>query len=109
VAEFDPSVSPKLSPSVILARCSVPFSWRLGEAEWGGTFSPAQTRDWVFDAVEQGAPAIRTGIWRSNCTETGRANIAAFVQAAQTVEGLLAEGHPRGGIREAARRLREGA
>lgn len=91
---YDPSVSKKLSPSLILARCHVPFAWRFNEVE-GASYSPAQTRRWVFDAAAQRAPAICTGIWRNNCTERGRANVFAFTDAARTAQQLLAKGHPR--------------
>jgi hypothetical protein len=88
---YDPSVSRKLTPALILANCRVPFTWRFNEIE-GATYTPAQTRHWVFDAAAQGAPGIRTGIWRNNCTDRGRDNVFAFRDAARTVESLLARG-----------------
>ena len=94
VMEFDPSVSRKLSPSSIRAHCRVPFIWRFNEIE-GETYSVAQTRHWVFDAAMQGAPAVRTGIWRNNCTFQGRDNTIAFRDAARAVQKLLAAGYPR--------------
>jgi hypothetical protein len=88
---FDPSVSRKLTPALILANCRVPFTWRFNEIE-GATYSTAQTRHWVFDAAAQGAPGIKTGVWRNNCTDRGRANVFAFREAAREVESLLARG-----------------
>lgn len=99
LTSFDPSVSKKLSPSLILARCRVPFTWRFNVIE-GASYSPAQTRHWVFAAAAQGAPAVRTDVWRNNCTERGRANILAFVDAARAVQRLLAKGLPRDRLEE---------
>jgi len=88
ITGYDPSVSPKLTPALILEHCSVPFTWRLNEIETA-TFTPEQTRDWVVDAAAQGAPGVRAGVWRNNCTDTGVANIAAFVETAAAVAQKL--------------------
>jgi hypothetical protein len=93
LTSFDPSVSRKLSPALILAGCRVPFTWRFNEIE-SGWYSPEQPRRWVFTAAAEGAPAICTGIWRNTCTAVGRANIAAFTAAAREVQGLLSQGVP---------------
>ena len=85
INQYDPSVSKRLSPSVILAHCRIPFTWRFNEIE-SATYSTEATRQWVFDAAAQGAPAVRAGIWRNNCTPRGRANIKAFREAVQTVQ-----------------------
>lgn len=94
LSDYDPSVSRKLSPALIRAHCRAPFTWRFNEIE-GATYFPAQTRHWVFDAAAQGAPAIRTGIWRNNCTERGKDNIVAFQDAAKSVRQFLAQGYAR--------------
>ncbi len=99
LADYDPSVSRKLSPALIRAHCRAPFTWRFNEIE-GAAYSPAQTRRWVFDAAAQGAPAVRTGVWRNNCTERGRDNILAFRAAARSVQQLLARGCPRARLLE---------
>lgn len=84
ITHFDPSVSRKLTPALIREHCRVPFAWRLNEIE-AEAFSPEQTAHWVLDAAAHGAPAVRLGIWRNNCTDRGAANVRAFVRTARQV------------------------
>ena len=98
---FDPSVSAKLTPALIRAHCSVPFTWRLNEGTTS-TFTVEETQRWVLDAAAQGAPAVRTGVWRNNCTRQGADNVRAFMETAQRVQELLERGCPRDRLVEEA-------
>jgi hypothetical protein len=91
IAHYDPSVSRKLTPATIRARCSVPFTWRLNESH-AATLTAAETKRWVLDAAAQGAPAIRTGVSRVNCSPKGAENVRAFIDAAQRVQNALISG-----------------
>jgi Uroporphyrinogen decarboxylase (URO-D) len=91
---YDPSVSAKLTPALILKHCHVPFTWRLTAAGLGGR-TPAQVEHWVLDAAAQGAPAVRANVWRNNCTPEAAENMRIFINTAKTVKRLLEKGCPR--------------
>jgi len=88
IADYDPSVSPKLTPAMILKHCHVPFTWRLNEGDLAG-FTVEQTVRWVEDAAAQGSPAIHTGVWRNNCTPQSAENIRAFIRTATDIQRRL--------------------
>lgn len=89
IADYDPSVSPKLSPALIKANCKIPFIWRLNERDCAA-FSVEETRKWVIEAARQGAPAVRTGIWRNNCDEKSRDNVLEFIKTAKEIYRIRA-------------------
>ena len=94
IAEYDPSVSPRLTPTLILRHCRVPFTWRLNEGDLAG-LTADQTTAWVVDAAVQGAPAVHTGVWRNNCTPQSAENVKAFRRAAAAVQRHLEAGGSR--------------
>ena len=93
IGDYDPSVSPKLSPALIRKHCGVSFTWRLNEGDLAALTADG-TRRWVLNAAAEGAPAVRTGIWRNNCTARAAENIRAFTATAQEVQRHLADGRP---------------
>jgi len=86
IAHFDPSVSPKLSPKTIRSHAKVYFTWRLNEVDTA-TMTVPETENWVARAAADGAPAVRTGIWRNNCTKQAAANIRAFCRCCKELNG----------------------
>jgi hypothetical protein len=73
----------------------------LNEGDLAGMTSD-QTARWVVDAAVEGAPAVRTGVWRNNCTVRAAKNVKAFRQTATRVQMHLQAGCPR---RQLARRM----
>jgi hypothetical protein len=100
LSRYDPSISPKLNPRIIAANCRVPFGWRLGSFHYY-TMSCRDVRDWVFQAVADGAAWVFTAIEGSLCRPEHVPKVNAFVEAAGEAEGVL----KRGGSREDVGRL----
>ena len=97
---FDPSISPKLSPPVIRDRCRVPFGWRLGSFHYAN-LDCTDVRDWVFQAVADGASAVFTHIEGTMCEPDNVPKVHAFIEAAKEAERTLSAG----GTREEVGRL----
>lgn len=95
--EYDPSISPKLNPKIIRDNCRVPFSWRLGSFYYP-QLSCSDIRDFVFQAVCDGACKVFTDAESSLCNEAGVQKLQAFADAAREVEKMLAEGADRAEI-----------
>jgi hypothetical protein len=95
ISDFDPSVSRKITPADIVELApGIPFTWRLNEMETA-SFSPEETAYWVIEAAVQGAPGVRTGVWRNTVTERAFANFNVFRDTAKKADALLAQGCPR--------------
>ncbi len=90
LSSYDPSVSQKLTPGLIRKHCNVHFAWRLNEGDLA-RLTADETAAWVFAAAADGAPAVRTGVWRNNCTTQSAANVRAFMAAGGEVQRRLAE------------------
>ncbi len=91
---FDPSISPRLTPPIIRDRCRVPFGWRLGGFHYMNMDS-TDVRDWVFQAVADGASAVFTHIDDVMCEPANVPKVHAFIEAAKEAERTLAEGGTR--------------
>jgi len=94
LTHYDPSVSRKLTPSLIRRNCHVSFTWRLTSVELGAA-TPTGVERWVVDAAAGGAPAVRTTAGRDNCTPQGAENMRVFIRTAERVRRVLEEGCPR--------------
>jgi hypothetical protein len=94
LVSFDPSISPKLSPPVIRDRCRVPFGWRLGSFHYL-TMTEEEVRDWVFQAVADGASSVFTHIEAIMCRPENVPKVAAFMAAAREVAAMLEHGATR--------------
>ena len=88
---FDPSISHKLNPDIIRTRCRVPFGWRLGSFHYANLDVQA-VRDWVFQAVADGASAVFTYIEASMCEPETVPKVHAFIEAAREAERILGSG-----------------
>ena len=94
LSHFDPSISPKLNPQIIARECRVPFMWRLGSFHY--TYMDCQAvRDFVLQAVADGATGVFTHVAEIMCTAVGVEKVRAFIEACKEVEALFAEGRTR--------------
>jgi hypothetical protein len=94
---YDPSISPDLDPKVIAARCRVPFLWRLGSFHYR-TMSCQDVRDFVFQAVSDGASQVCTYVAEDTCDTATVAKVHAFIQAGKEVRQALENGGTRADI-----------
>ena len=94
---FDPSISPKLTPPIVRDRCRVPFGWRLGGFHYT-SLDCAAVRDWVFQAVADGAAVFFTHIDGTMCEPHNVPKVHAFIEAAKEAERMLAEGASRDAV-----------
>jgi len=95
---FDPSVSPRLRPSDIRDRCSVPFGWRLNSMQVRD-MSQEQVRHFVFGAVADGASEVFCVVAQTMLGQEQVAKVHCFIRAARQVEELLSGGCPRDELR----------
>jgi len=94
LSQFDPSVSPSLTPALIRDNCSVAFNWRLNSM--GVRDLPEDAiRGWVFAAAADGARRVTLTISRTMCTPEAAAKVRAFIAAAKEAEALLSRGLTR--------------
>jgi len=91
---YDPSISPKLNPKIIMQNCRVPFGWRLGSFHYR-EMTPDDVRDWVFQAVADGASSVFTYIEDTLCREENVPKINAFIAAAAEAKTMLDSGAAR--------------
>ncbi len=99
LSDYDPSISPRLTPPLIRDGCRVPFTWRL-ECFHCREMSLQDVEDFVFQAAADGAGGVSFAVAEMMCTERGVAQIHAFIAAAKEVARLLAEGMTRRALRE---------
>lgn len=88
---YDPSISHRLNPRIIRDSCRVPFGWRLGSFHYLN-LTADDVRDFVFQAVADGACAVFTYVESLLVHEPQRSKVFAFIEAAQEVERALAQG-----------------
>ena len=94
LTSYDPSISPKLTPPIIAARCRVPFAWRL-ESFHCREMSLQDVADFVFQAAADGASGVTMTIAEAMCSPEGVAQVHAFIVAAKEAKRLCDEGTPR--------------
>lgn len=108
LSSYDPSISHKLNPRLIRAHCRVPFGWRLGSFHYLN-LSREDVRDWVFQAVADGASSVFTHLEGIMVQEAQVPKVYAFVEAARHAKAQLDAGATRediGGLVSAAGRQR---
>jgi hypothetical protein len=96
---FDPSVSPRLTPAIMRDHATMAFGWRLNAMQVRD-FTVAQVRQFVIDAVADGAETVHSHIEQGMCNEAGAAKIAIFMDTAEQVKQLLAGGCSRDRLRD---------
>ncbi len=90
---FDPSISPKINPRIIAARCHVRFGWRLPSFRIPYMTS-REIEDFVFQAVADGANGVWTDLhdyWDQTAVE----KINVFIRAAREVRRMIDHGANR--------------
>lgn len=96
---YDPSISPKLTPPMIRDEIRVPFAWRLSSIHYPHMDSPA-IRDWVYQAVADGAGSIFTHVSSNMVDEPTLAKVDTFIDTAMDVQERLDGGASRESIGE---------
>ena len=94
LSSFDPSISPKLNPRLIVENCRVPFGWRLGSFHYL-TMTCQDVRDWVFQAVADGASSVFTHVEALMCRDENVPKITAFIEAAGRAKEMFGNGASR--------------
>ena len=94
LSSFDPSISPKLNPRLIAQNCRVPFGWRLGSFHYL-TMTCDDVRDWVFQAVADGASSVFTHVEAIVSRDEHVPKIQAFIEAATEAKAMLTGGASR--------------
>ncbi|MDF1515758.1 MAG: uroporphyrinogen decarboxylase family protein [Anaerolineae bacterium] len=96
---FDPSVSPTLRPADISTGCNVPFMWRLNAMQVRD-YTLEQVRDFVYQAVAEGASGVFSHVGRIMTTMNAAVRIKVFIRAAQHVARLLSNNVPASRVTE---------
>jgi hypothetical protein len=94
ITDYDPSISHKLNPQIIARGCRVPFRWLMGGFHFL-LLDEQGVRDWVFQAVADGASCVFTRIAAELVSEEGAQLVRAFADAASHALRVLAEGASR--------------
>jgi len=91
---FDPSISPRLTPSIVAAHCRVPFLWRLGSFHYT-EMSAQEVEDFVYQSAADGASSVCSYVAEGMCNDDGVAKVHAFIRAGKEAKRLVAEGCSR--------------
>jgi len=94
LSSYDPSISPQLNPKIIYGQCRVPFQWRLGSFHYL-TMTCQDVRDWVFEAVADGASGVHTFIEAILCRPENVAKVNTFIDTGKEVKSMLDAGAGR--------------
>ncbi len=97
IFRYDPSISPKLNPRVILAASRVPFAWRLGSFHYPA-LSVQDVADFVFQAVADGASSVFTMVEGEMCNQETVPKVRAFMAAAEEADRMLEGGESRAAV-----------
>lgn len=79
ITQFDPSVSPQLTPALIRDKARVPFYWRLNAMQVRD-FSELQVRAFVQDAYADGANGLFCVIEPGMCTHEQARKVRVFLE-----------------------------
>ena len=82
IYSFDPSVSPRLTPSLVRDGCRSRFSWLLNPMQLRD-FSEENVRRWVEESVAGGASHLELHIERIACDVASARKLAAFLKSAK--------------------------
>ena len=94
IIDYDPGISPKLNPKLVNDGTAVPFGWRLPGFRYG-SLSCQDVRDFVYQAVADGAGCVFTFIEAVMCDEETAEKVRTFIAAANQAERLLGDGASR--------------
>ncbi len=96
---FDPSVSPKLTPPILVAGCRIPFFWRLVSFHYA-EMSVQEVEDFVYLSCADGASGVTTNVAETMCNPERVEQVHAFIRAGKECKRLVDEGCPREEIRQ---------
>ncbi len=95
---YDPSVSPRLTPPIIMAHCRVPFGWRLVNFHYREMTVP-EVEDFVYLSCADGAASAFTHVCAGMCNPERIEQVHAFIRAGKQAKRLVSEGWTRAEIR----------
>jgi len=101
IIDYDPGISPKLTPKIINAATPVSFGWRLAGFCYK-SMSCQDVEDFVYRAVAAGASYVFTYIEAVMCDDSTAQKVQAFIGVAKQAEKLLREGGTRDQIGQCA-------
>ena len=84
ISFYDPSISPKLTVRIIKERINIPFTWRFPGFSYLN-MSREDIRQWVLQAVADGARDIHTIIESTTCEGDNPEKVRVFIETAKTV------------------------
>lgn len=88
---YDPSVSPRLTPPIIVANCRVPFGWRLVNFHLR-EMSVQDVEDFVYLSCADGASGTFTHVCDGMCNAESLEQVQAFIRAGKEAQRLVSEG-----------------
>jgi len=95
---YDPSVSPRLTPPIIVANCRVPFGWRLVNFHYG-EMTVQEVEDFVYLCCADGAASAFTHVSDNMCSPERIEQVHAFIRAGKQARRLVSEGCAREEVR----------
>ncbi len=87
---YDPSVSPRLTPPIIVAHCRVPFGWRLVNFHYR-EMTLQDIEDFVFLSCADRASGVFTHVCDNMCSPERVEQVHAFIRAAKEAKRLVEE------------------
>ena len=99
LSQFDPSISPRLTPRILSERCRVPFTWRL-ESFHMREMDEQDIVDFVFQSAVDGASGVSLTLGELSANEACLPQVQAFLRAGQEAKGLLEGGCSRAELRQ---------
>jgi hypothetical protein len=97
VSSYDPSISAKINPRLIASATRVPFGWRLANFHYPG-LTETEVREWVFQAVADGASQVFTYVCAGMCTPPMVRKVQAFSEACRESKRMLQSGASRADV-----------
>jgi hypothetical protein len=104
---YDPSVSFRVTPPIIVEHCRVPFSWRLVSFHYV-EMSMQEVEDFVFQSCADGASGVTTNVAETMCSPERVEQVHAFIRAGKECKRRLFEELVEGDYEDGYERLTEG-
>ncbi|MPM46799.1 hypothetical protein SDC9_93505 [bioreactor metagenome] len=97
LVNYDPSVSPRLTPKIISENTRVPFQWRLCNFQYPA-MSANDVKNWVFRAAADGASSVVSYVCQGMYNAESAVKVHAFIEAAEATRKALDQGAGRADI-----------
>lgn len=94
IIDYDPSISHKINPKIIRDGTRVPFRWRMGSFHFPN-LTVEEVRDWVFQAVADGASCVFTIIESNMTDDLTIEKVKTFIESCKLAETMIDEGLTR--------------